>query len=92
MRFGTRVSRLLLADVSGHGESVADIASDLRDLMSRNVNLVNQARFVGELNRQFSGGPASGSRSQRQSSVPFSHRRGHCNSATLATRFHHGVP
>jgi serine phosphatase RsbU (regulator of sigma subunit) len=53
-----RISRLLLADVSGHGESVASVASDLRDLMSRNVNWVNQARFVGELNRQFSGGPA----------------------------------
>ena len=52
-----RVSRLLLADVSGHGESAASVASDLRDLMRRNVNLVNQARFVGELNRQFSPGP-----------------------------------
>ena len=33
-----RISRLLLADVSGHGKSVASTAADLRALMRRFVN------------------------------------------------------
>jgi phosphoserine phosphatase RsbU/P len=48
-----RVTRLLLADVSGHGSDVADIAGQLRSLMRRNVNFLDQGRFVGELNSQF---------------------------------------
>lgn len=55
-----RITRLLLADVSGHGESVARIATGLRDLMRRNVNLINQTRFVREMNRQFSEQPDAG--------------------------------
>jgi serine phosphatase RsbU (regulator of sigma subunit) len=52
-----RITRLLLADVSGHGEAVADVAVGLRDSMRRNVNLINQTRFVREMNRQFSHQP-----------------------------------
>jgi phosphoserine phosphatase RsbU/P len=48
-----RVTRLLLADVSGHGADVADTAGKLRTLMRRNVNFLDQGRFVGELNSQF---------------------------------------
>ena len=33
-----RISRVLLADVSGHGTSVAATAADLRSLMRRFVN------------------------------------------------------
>jgi len=49
-----RISRLLLADVSGHGTSVAAIAADLRMLMRRFVNRWDQAEFVRLLNQQFS--------------------------------------
>jgi sigma-B regulation protein RsbU (phosphoserine phosphatase) len=49
-----RISRLLLADVSGHGKSVAAVAADLRTLMRRFVNRLDQAEFVQLLNRQFS--------------------------------------
>jgi len=49
-----RISRLLLADVSGHGTSVAAIAADLRTLMRRFVNRWDQAEFVRLLNQQFS--------------------------------------
>ena len=49
-----RITRLLLADVSGHGQAVADVGVRLRDLMRRNVNLINQSRFVSEMNQQFS--------------------------------------
>jgi len=45
---------LLLADVSGHGKSVAAIAADLRLLMRRFINRWDQAEFVRLLNHQFS--------------------------------------
>ena len=49
-----RITRLLLADVSGHGKSVAAIAADLRMLMRRFINRWDQAEFVRLLNQQFS--------------------------------------
>ena len=49
-----RITRVLLADVSGHGAAVAPLAVALRELMRRNVNVVKQSRFVEGMNRQFS--------------------------------------
>ena len=48
-----RISRLLLADVSGHGNSIAVTAADLRTLMRRFVNRLDQGEFVRLLNQQF---------------------------------------
>jgi len=48
-----RISRLLLADVAGHGSAVAATAADLRTLMRRFVNRLDQAEFVRLLNQQF---------------------------------------
>ncbi len=48
-----RITRLLLADVSGHGKEVASTAADLRILMRRFVNHLDQGEFVKVLNRQF---------------------------------------
>jgi serine phosphatase RsbU (regulator of sigma subunit) len=48
-----RITRILLADVSGHGEIVAQTAAGLRDLMQQNINVVGQRRFVAAMNRQF---------------------------------------
>jgi len=48
-----RISRLLLADVSGHGNAVASTAADLRTLMRRFVNRLDQTEFVRLLNQQF---------------------------------------
>lgn len=48
-----RISRLLVADVSGHGATVASVARDLRDLMRRYVNFVDQRVFVERLNGSF---------------------------------------
>src|SRR6202041_949514 len=45
-----RISRLLLADVSGHGNAVAATAADLRTLMRRFVNRLDQSEFVRLLN------------------------------------------
>lgn len=53
-----RISRLLLADVSGHGEAAAKLAVALRDLLRDNVNRVSQERFVQEMNVEF--GKAAG--------------------------------
>jgi phosphoserine phosphatase RsbU/P len=48
-----RITRLLLADVAGHGDSVAATAADLRLLMRRFVNCLDQTEFVRLINRQF---------------------------------------
>src|SRR5580704_4564431 len=48
-----RISRLLLADVAGHGNSVAATAADLQTLMRRFVNRLDQTEFVRLLNQQF---------------------------------------
>lgn len=48
-----RIARLLLADVSGHGVAVAPIARQLRNIMRRYVNHIEQAEFLSRLNRDF---------------------------------------
>lgn len=50
-----RITRLLIADVSGHGQRVAEIAVRLRNLMRQFVNFLDQTRFVESLNREFTG-------------------------------------
>lgn len=48
-----RITRMLLADVSGHGEMAANLAISLRDLLRANVNTISQERFVEQMNREF---------------------------------------
>jgi len=48
-----RITRLLLADVAGHGNAVAATAADLRTLMRRFVNRLDQNEFVRLLNQEF---------------------------------------
>lgn len=48
-----RITRLIVADVSGHGQAVAATAADLRLLMRRFVNCLDQTELVRRLNRQF---------------------------------------
>jgi serine phosphatase RsbU (regulator of sigma subunit) len=45
---------LIVADVSGHGESVSEFAVFLRGLMRKNINIKSQTRLVRRLNQQFS--------------------------------------
>jgi phosphoserine phosphatase RsbU/P len=47
------VTRLLIADVSGHGDAVAETATGLRSLMHRFVNYIDQTQFVSGLNEAF---------------------------------------
>jgi len=48
-----RISRLLLADVSGHGAEVARIAESLRDLMRQHVNYISETRLAEAVNAEF---------------------------------------
>lgn len=48
-----RISRLLVADVSGHGAAVSETAITLRSLMRRFVNQLDQGRFIQAMNHEF---------------------------------------
>src|SRR5438067_9628665 len=48
-----RITRLLVADVSGHGNAVSETAGVLRSLMRRYVNHLDQRHFVRSMNKQF---------------------------------------
>lgn len=48
-----RITRVLLADVSGHGIEVAEVASRLRSIMRRFVNYVDQSRLAAQINQEF---------------------------------------
>jgi hypothetical protein len=50
-----RIARLLLADVSGHGEAVKKTGIGLRDLMRRHVNHIDHKHFIKLMNQQFAG-------------------------------------
>jgi serine phosphatase RsbU (regulator of sigma subunit) len=51
---GGIVTRVVLADVAGHGEEVAETSRILRKLLRRFMNAKQQNRLVAELNRSFS--------------------------------------
>lgn len=48
-----RITRLLLADVSGHGQSVGRITIALRELMRQYVNYFSQSSFMAAMNHEF---------------------------------------
>ncbi len=48
-----RITRLIVADVSGHGAPVAKAADALRRLMRRHSNYIDQTRLVEAVNREF---------------------------------------
>ncbi len=48
-----RIARILLADVTGHGITVADTASQLRNAMRRNVNVIRQTKLMDAINHEF---------------------------------------
>jgi serine phosphatase RsbU (regulator of sigma subunit) len=50
---GNKIARFAVADVSGHGASVGELASRLRSLMKSHINKVDQTRFLRALNREF---------------------------------------
>jgi phosphoserine phosphatase RsbU/P len=50
---GGSVTRLVVADVSGHGSAVEETSEMLRGLMRRYINAKNQRSLVRSLNREF---------------------------------------
>lgn len=54
------ITRFILADVSGHGRTVAKVASDLRSIMRRHINTADQTRFAIALNQSFADLPLNG--------------------------------
>ena len=50
---GGLITRIVVADVSGHGSSVAEFSLSLRSLLRKNINQKSQKRLVERLNRQF---------------------------------------
>lgn len=57
---GGHMTRLVLADVAGHGIGVAEAARRLRKLMRKNINTLNQTRFAMALNEEFAAGSDGG--------------------------------
>jgi len=51
---GGITTRILLADVSGHGSHVHEYSEFLRKLVKRYINAKTQADFMAEINRSFS--------------------------------------
>jgi serine phosphatase RsbU (regulator of sigma subunit) len=49
-----RIARLVVADVAGHGEGVAETARVLRGLIRRFMNHIDQRKFVSAMNERFS--------------------------------------
>ncbi len=68
-----RISSLLLADVSGHGKSVASTAADLRTLMRRFVNRLDQKDLASAFLMSSSPRTPAKAASLRRSLPPFSH-------------------
>jgi phosphoserine phosphatase RsbU/P len=54
------ISRVVLADVSGHGAEVSTAAQRLYELMQENINTWDQSDFVRRLNASFSGAASGG--------------------------------
>jgi phosphoserine phosphatase RsbU/P len=50
---GGIITRIVVADVSGHGSAVAEFSSMLRSLLRKHINHKSQARLVERLNREF---------------------------------------
>ena len=48
-----RITRLVLADVRGHGAGVVELANSLRGVMRRHINHVNQTTLVRSINDEF---------------------------------------
>ncbi len=51
------LSRIVLADVAGHGQEVGGAAITLRDLLRQHVNAFDQSELMRGINDAFGGGP-----------------------------------
>lgn len=51
---GGKISRCVVADVAGHGEAVGKLGGQLRDLMRKHINKLDQTQFVQILSSELS--------------------------------------
>jgi len=56
------ISRLALADVSGHGRTASDMSRSLRDLMRKHLNTLDQTKMAQALNAELSTATSSAGR------------------------------
>lgn len=47
-----KLTRVILADVAGHGQMAAGLAAKVRDLMRRNINTLDQSAMTRDLNAE----------------------------------------
>ena len=47
------ITRVIVADVAGHGESASEVSGTLRRLMRKHINTPDQSRFARALNEEF---------------------------------------
>ena len=57
---GGITTRILLADIAGHGNRVADLAQDLGKLIRRYINVKDQSRLFDRLNKQMTSWSTNG--------------------------------
>ena len=50
---GGVITRIVVADVSGHGSAVAEFSTSLRSILRKNINQKSQRKLVEKLNQQF---------------------------------------
>lgn len=55
-----RIARMMVADVSGHGQIVAETARNLRSLIRRYMNHIDQRRLLTSMNEEFTALAESG--------------------------------
>lgn len=72
---GGIVTRLVLADVAGHGELVASTSKALRDLLRRFMNVKQQHRLVAEINNEFTRNESNGRFATAIVATLLSHKR-----------------
>ncbi len=72
---GGIVTRLVLADVAGHGELVASTSTALRKLLRRYMNVKQQDRLVAELNGEFTRSASEGRFATAVIATFLSHKR-----------------
>ena len=58
--FTGRVARFVVADVSGHGQTVAHLSSVLRKLMRKHINYLDQTGLARMLNTEFAAADQTG--------------------------------
>ena len=55
-----RITRVLLADISGHGSQMGDVSQSMRKMMRKNINRISSRNLIAQLNRDFEASDENG--------------------------------